>query len=130
METQLLTAVIAASAALIGALGSQKLTARATQRARQFELWWAAKASAYKICLEGLGEFASSPTDHGKYLTFLAAYQTALLFASDEVAQRLRGPTGISVNAQRLRLAPTDERRSSINFTYWYEAAEAVSSAM
>jgi hypothetical protein len=99
-------------------------------RTRQFDVYWQATGSAYKSLLEHLGAFFSSPTDHSKYLAFLTAHQTALLFASDEVAERLTGRTGASVNAQRLRVADTEETRSVINSTKWYDAVEAVTAAM
>jgi hypothetical protein len=89
METQIMAAIVSAVSALTGALGAQVLGARANARAHQFDVYWQAKASAYKALLEHLGEFSVSPTDEAKYLAFLAAHQTALLFASDEVARLL-----------------------------------------
>jgi hypothetical protein len=130
METPVATALVAAAAALIGALGSQIVAARAALRARRFELYFQAKASAYKALLERLGEFGCCPLDQAKYLAFLAAYEVALVFASDDVAECLRGPSGIGVNAQRLRSAPTDEKRSVVSFTTWYDATKAASTAM
>jgi hypothetical protein len=130
METPVLTALVGAAAALGGALGSQLLAARATLRTRRLELYFQAKASGYKALLERMGEFGCCPLDQAKYLTFLAAYEVALLFASEEVAELLSGPSGISVNAQRLRSAPTEEKRSAIAFTTWYDATKAVSNAM
>jgi hypothetical protein len=130
METSVSTALVAGSAGLLGALGTQLLTAWATLRTRRLELYFQAKAGAYKALLERLGEFGCSPLDQGKYLTFLAAYEGALVFASDEVAECLGGPSGVSVNAQRLRSAPTDETRSTVAFTTWYDATKALSTAM
>ena len=130
METPISTALVAAAAALIGALGTQLVAAWGGLRTRRLELYFQAKASAYKALLERMGEFACCPLYQEKYLTFLAAYEAALVFASDEVANSLQGPVGISVNAQRLRSATTDERRSAVTFTTWYDAAKAVSTAM
>ena len=130
METPVSTALVAAAAALIGALGTQVVAAWGGLRIRRFELYFQAKASAYKALLERMGEFGCCPLDQAKYLTFLAAYEAALLFASDEVAESLKGPSGISVNAQRLRSAPTDDKRSAVAFTTWYDATKAASTAM
>jgi hypothetical protein len=130
METSVSAALVAASAGLIGALGTQMVAAWAGLRSRRLELDFQTKASAYKALLERLGEFGCCPLDQSKYLTFLAAYEAALLFASDEVAECLRGPSGVSVNAQRLRSASTDEKRSAVAFTTWYDAIKAVSTAM
>lgn len=130
METRVSTALVAASAGLIGALGTQMVAAWAGLRTRRPELYFQAKASAYKALLERLGEFGCCPLDQAKYLTFLAAYEVALVFASDDVAGCLRGPSGISVDAQRLRSAPTDEKRSAVSFTTWYDATKAASTAM
>jgi hypothetical protein len=130
MEIPVSTALVAAAAGLIGALGSQLVAARAGLRTRRLELYFQAKASAYKALLERMGEFGCYPLEQAKYLTFLAAYEAAFVFASDEVAECLRGPSGISVNAQRLRSAPTDEKRSAVAFTTWYDATKAVSTSM
>ncbi len=130
METAVWTTLTAGAAGVLGGLLPQIVSARATLRVRQLEIYWQAKSGAYKGLIEQLGEFGSYPTNHAKYLSFLAAQQVALLFASDEVERLHRGPTGISVNAQRLRTAPTEEQRTAIIQTKWYEASEAVSTAM
>src|SRR5271157_4502129 len=111
METTVLTALVPAAAALGGALGNQWIAAKTGLKTRRLELYFQAKASGYRTLLERMGEFGCSPLDQAKYLTFLAAYETALVFASDEVAELLSGPSGISVNAQRLRAASTEEKR-------------------
>ena len=77
METLVSTALVAASAGLIGALGAQMVAARAGLRIRRLELYFQAKASAYKALLERLGEFGCCPLDQAKYSTFLAAYEVA-----------------------------------------------------
>jgi hypothetical protein len=123
-------ALVVAAAALAGALGSQLVAARSALQSRRLELYFQAKAGGYKALLERMGEFGCCPLDQAKYLTFLAAYETALLFASEEVAQMLSGPMGLSVNAQRLRSALTEEARSVVAFTKWYDATKAVSAAM
>jgi hypothetical protein len=130
METPVLTTLVVAATALCGALGSQFVAALFALRSRRLELYFQAKASAYKALLEHMGDFGCCPLDQVKYLTFLTAYETALLFASEEVAELLSGKSGISVNAQRLRSAPTDEKRSAVAFTTWYDATKAVSTAM
>jgi|ERR1035437_246191 hypothetical protein len=119
--------LLVALAALVGALGSQLIAAWAAQRARRFELHFQAKASGYKALLERMGEFAFCPLDQAKYLTFLAAYETALLFASGDVAKKLGG---LSVDAQRLRKALTEQERDKVAVSTWYEATKAVSTAM
>jgi hypothetical protein len=77
-----------------------------------------------------MGEFGCFPLNQAKYLAFLAAYETALLFASEEVAELLSGPSGISVNAQRLRSALIEEERSVVASTKWYDATKTASAAM
>jgi hypothetical protein len=128
--TSVLTVSIAAATGLVGPLASQVLAAKAALRAKRFEVYFQAKASKYAALLERIGEFACSPVDQGKYEAFLAAYETALLFASEKVAEALRGPSGLIVNAHRLRMAPTNEKRDGVAATTWYDAAKEVSAAM
>ncbi len=137
IETPLLTVLIPAAAALCGTavalagvLGNQLMATKATLKTRRLELYFQAKASGYKALLERMGEFGCRPLDHAKNLTFLAAHETAFVFASDEVAELLSGPTGISVNAQLLRSRPTEDERSKVAFTTWYDATKAASTAM
>jgi hypothetical protein len=130
MDTSVWTTLITTGGVLCAALGTQILAAGTAMRARRLDIYWQAKSSAYKGLLERLGEFASYPTDEKIYFAFLAAYETALVVASDEVAELLRGPTGISVTAQRLRLASTAEEHKSVAFTTWYDATKAVSDGM
>ncbi len=104
-DPQVWVALVVAAAALAGALGSQWIAAQSALQSRRLELHFRAKADAYKGLLERMGEFDCSPLEHPKYITFLAAYETALLFASEEVAQLLSGPmesaSTLSVCAQR-----------------------------
>jgi hypothetical protein len=129
MDTTVLT-LIAAAGPLCGALGAQALAAHFALRTRRLEIYWQAKGDAYKGLLERLAEFASHPTDEKVYFDFLTAYETALLFASDEVAEQLAGTFGISVNAQRLRAAPTADKRLVVASVSWYDATKAASAAM
>lgn len=90
-----MVAIIAAAAALSGALGSQLVATRAGLRTRRLELYFKAKADAYRTLLERIGEFALEPTSLPRYLAFLAAYEGAFLFASEKVAESLRGRSGL-----------------------------------
>lgn len=130
MDTAVSTALIAAAAALLGALGSQVVAARAGLKARRLERYFQVKATAYRTLLERVGEFALDPTDRTKYLSFLAAYEAALVFASDEVAELLTDRSGLHVNAQRLRSASSDSEREGIAVSSWFEAVKQVSAAM
>lgn len=130
METPVWVGLIAGAAALMGALGSQTVAAMAGLKARRLDLFFQAKLQSYEALLGQMGEFAADPKDLTKYLVFLTAYERALLLASDEVAEQLAGRTGISVNAQRLRMAQTEDDRRRIAVTTWYEATKAASTAM
>jgi hypothetical protein len=131
METAIWAGVVGGSlAALTGAFGNQLLAARANLKARRLELYFRAKADAYRTLLEHLAEFGLSPRELSKYLAFLGAFETALLFASDEVAEALSGRSGVHVNAQRLRTAADEKEREAIAVTTWYEATRVASSAM
>ena len=124
------TGLVFALGALVGALGplgSQLLAAWAAPRTRWFGLYFQAKASGYTAVLEQIGEFAFGPTEQEKYWTFLAAYENALLFASEAVAKEL---SGLGVAAQRLRRAATDGERDKLLISTWYNATKAVSAAM
>jgi hypothetical protein len=123
-------AIIAAAAALSGALGSQFVATRAGLKTRRLELYFKAKADAYRTLLERIGEFALEPTSLPRYLAFLAAYEGAFLFASEDVAESLRGRSGLHVNAQRLRGASSDAEREKVAVTTWYEAQKQVATAM
>ncbi len=98
------TTLMGAGAALAGALGSQFLAARAALRTRRLELYFRSKADAYQALMKHLGEFTLEPTDHAKYSSFLAAYEGALLFASDDVAMAL---VSVSANIDGFEL-PSD----------------------
>lgn len=109
METPVLTALVAAAAALCGALGNQWVAAKATLKTGRLELYVQAKASAYKALVERMGEFGCCPLDQEKYLTFLSAYETALIFASDE---RLLSPAfSLQTSHQGNPQLPTAARR-------------------
>ena len=122
--------VIAALAALAGALGSQWIAARGNMKSRRLELFFRAKADTYQRLMEQIGIFALDPQDQGKYLLFLGAFESALVFSSDEVADALAGKTGINANAQRLRMAESADDHERVRFTMWIDAVKALTAAM
>jgi len=137
VETAVLTGLIGAAAGLGGALvglggalGSQLISARLNIRARRIELYFRAKADAYRMLMERVGEFALDPGNIGKYLAFLSAHEGALIFASDDVAEALTGRAGLGVNAQRLRAADSEKERQGVAVTTWYQAVHDASRAM
>lgn len=130
MDNTLLSAVIGGALTLVGALGAQWLSARSALRQRQFELSFEARRRAYGMLLERIGTFAFEPKNLDKYCAFLAAYEAALLVASDEVAAALSDRTGLHLSAQDLRVAPTDADRERIAVTTWFNAVKRATNAM
>ena len=97
------TALVAAAAALIGALGSQLIAGLIDLKTKRVELYFGAKQEAYGAFVRSLGEFALNPAEQAAYIRFLAVSDTALLLASDDVVAAMSDGTGINVNAGRLR---------------------------
>ena len=123
--------LISAGAALAGALGSQLVGAWGSLKSKRLELLYARKADAYADLLMKIGEFSFDPSDRDKYLHYLASFQGALLFASPEVAEALRGRLdGLNINAQRLRLAEDNTALDVVRSTTWFDAVAVATKAM
>ena len=124
------SAAIAGFAALLGALGSQLIAGWMGLKSKRLDLFFKIKAEVYQQLMGEVGKFALDPTDQDKYIRFLNAYEAALVFASDEVAEALSGRTGINVNAQRLRVAEDEKEREKVRVTTWWESVKALTEAM
>lgn len=126
--------LIAAGAALVGALGSQLIAGMLGLRAKRMDLYFRAKSEAYNRVMDAVGEFALSPADQDAYLKFLAACDGALLFASDEVVQAMNGPTGINVNAGRMRQSAAGGADVvplvRVQATTWKDAVDVLTAVM
>jgi hypothetical protein len=121
--------VVGAIVGALGVLGSQWIVARTSLKTRRLEIYFGAKADAYRRLMECIGVFAFDPHDLATYLRFLAAFEVALMFASDEVAEALTGRLGLHPNAQRLRTVSSEEREQVLVST-WYAAVKQTSTAM
>jgi hypothetical protein len=115
--------------ALLGALGGQVINARATFKLKKLELLYSRKADAYRDLLINSGTFSHDPRNDAKFLAYLHSYLTALTVASDEVEKALNGKTGVSVNAQRLRIAHED-KLIEVQSGPWYDAMAAATKAI
>lgn len=116
--------------ALLGALGGQLISGRANFRMKKLELLYARKADAYRDLLVNAGTFSHEPMNDVKYLAYLNSYLIALTVASDEVEQTLNGKTGVSVNAQRLRISSNDAEMVKIQSGPWYDAMKTATKAI
>jgi len=115
---------------LLGAWGSQIIIAVANLRTKRMELSYGRKADAYRDFVIKAGTFAHDPWNEEKYIQYLHSYLGALIVSSDDVKQALDGPTGVSVNAQRLRKDRDFDSMYKKQATIWYEAMEAATAAM
>lgn len=116
--------------ALLGALGGQWISARASFRLKKLELLYARRADAYRDLIVSAGKFAHDPWNEEKYLVFLTSYLTALTVASNEVENTLSGKTGVSVTAQRLRVNRNYDEMVKIQSGPWYDAMKAATDAI
>lgn len=129
MTTELMASLLAATAALVGALGSQALSARRDLRIKKLEFQFQRKADAYERVLETIGPFAMAPGDELKYQAFIAALDRAALFASGDVYEALCGPGGLNTGAQRMRMA-AEANKTNGQEGQFFDAINAVGKAM
>jgi hypothetical protein len=115
---------------LLGALGSQLISAIANLKTKRMEMSYGRKADAYRDFMIKAGTFGHDPWNEEKYLQYLHSYLAALIVASDNVKETLNGKTGVSVTAQRLRVNRDYDSMSAMQSTSWYNAMEAVTVAM
>jgi hypothetical protein len=116
--------------ALLGALGSQIINARANLKAKRMELAYGRKADAYKDFMVKAGTFGHDPWEEEKYLEFLHSYLAAQIFASEKVNEILTGKDGVHINAQRLRSNREYTAMASIQSSSWLNAMHAITKAM
>jgi hypothetical protein len=84
----------------------------------------------YKELMISAGIFSRDPTNEQKYEEFLRSYDVAFMLASADVASALTAREGLSVTAQRLRLAENEKEVLTLQTRDWYKAMEIVSHAM
>jgi len=123
----MLIGLIAAAAALLGALGTQWLRARADMRMRKLDLVFARKADAYFALCSAIGEFALNPTEKEKYIGFLASVEQATLLASDEAKAEI---DNLCRAAQDLRNTSPEQRADPGTFRGWGPQAKKTTAAM
>lgn len=123
-------AVISGIIAVLGALGSQIVTAVFSFKEKRFGVYFEQKASAYKNLMDVIGIFALDPNNEEKYLMYLSALDTTTIFASDKVYNALVGHMGLNYQAQRLRQAPDVEDKETIRSVGWYECVKVLAQEM
>lgn len=119
-------ALISGGVALIGALGTQWFSLRS----KKLEVVYKHKSEAYNQLFDVLGAFALEPKNIDKYLTYLSAYEKALLFASNDIKSALTDRTGLNVSAQRLRAAEDNDELLGVQVNEWKDAVDRVAKAM
>ena len=122
-------ALLVALTGVMGALGSQLVSAFASLRMKRLELSYVRRASAYEDFMRKAASFAHDPSEEQKYVEYLLALEVALIHSSDDVAKAL-GKQGINVVAQRLRVAEDFKERQGIQVRDWYDAMKSVINAM
>ncbi|MGI8897438.1 MAG: hypothetical protein ACR2IB_03485 [Pyrinomonadaceae bacterium] len=115
---------------LLGALGSQLISALVNLKTKRLELSFGRKADAYRDFMIKAGTFGHDPRNEEKYLQYLHSYLAALIVASDNVKETLNAKDGVSVNAQRLRVSLNYDSMSTLRSTSWSNAMEAATIAM
>jgi hypothetical protein len=116
--------------ALIGALGAQYLNYKSNLKAKKIELLFNNKSKSYHDFMIEALNFGTDPKNKDKYLRFFHAYQTAILFANDEVKESLACKTGVNIAAQRLKLAESDDEIIRIQCNDWHKAMENITKTM
>ena len=119
--------LIAAGAALSGALGAQFIASVASHRMKRMELGFIRKADAYLHLAGAIGQFTFQPGELSEYVGFLGASEQAKLVASDDVIEAVDALLGA---AQRLRSAPPEQRGDPGWIRFWVREIHGVSDAM
>lgn len=130
LSVTIAVAVASSLLALLGALGSQIISAFANLRMKRLELAYARKADAYKDFLLKTSTFVLDPWDEEKYVQYLCSYNVVLVVASDAVHEVLKGSNGVNMSAQRLRGSKNQEEMVTVKITTWSDSMEAVTRAM
>lgn len=116
--------------AVVPLLISQAIAAFTTLKTKRMEVFYARKADAYMELITRIGVFARDPSNGNKYEEFLRTYNVALMLASEGVVDALAGREGLSVAAQRLRVAQSENELLGLQMRDWYDATERVITAM
>jgi len=116
--------------AVVPLLISQAIAAFTTLKTKRMEVFYARKADAYTELIMRIGVFARDPRNRNEYEEFLRTYNVALMLASEGVVGALAGREGLSVAAQRLRVAEGENELLALQMRDWYDATERVITAM
>jgi hypothetical protein len=106
---------------LLGALGSQLISAILSMRTKRLEMSYGRKADIYRDFVVKAGTFGHDPWDEEKYVQFLHSYLAVLLVASDKVNDALVGEEGVHNSAQLLRTSRDYGGMSAIQSGSWLE---------
>ena len=132
MQGNVISLIVGALLGMVGTLGSQIIAAKGALKTKRLELFYARKADAYKVLFERAADFGIDPKNVGKFLQFQAALHSALIIASEDVADILDNPrrNGLHVSAVRLRMAENETEIQHIQMHEWHQALEATKNAM
>ena len=115
---------------LVGAVTTSLVMLYSNLKAKKMELFYARRADAYKELMINAGVFSRDPTNEQKYEEFLHSYNVAFMLASSDVALALAGREGLSVTAQRLRVAGSEKETLTLQTRDWYKTIGIVVDAM
>lgn len=114
---------------LAGAVTTSLVMLYSNLKTKKMELFYARRADAYKELMIN-AEFFPDPTNEQKYEEFLRSYNVAFMLASSDVALALAGREGLSVTAQRLRVAESEKETLTLQTRDWYKTIGIVVNAM
>ena len=115
---------------LLGALGSQLISAILSMKTKRLEMSYGRKADIYRDFVVKAGTFGHDPWDEKKYVQFLHSHLAVLLVASDEVKDALVSEKGVHNNAQLLRTNRDYGGMSAIQSGAWLDAMNKATNAM
>ena len=115
---------------LAGAVTTSLVMLYSNLKTKKMELFYARRADAYKELMINAGVFSRDPTNEQKYEEFLRSYNVAFMLASSDVALALAGREGLSVTAQRLRVAESEKETLTLQTRDWYKTIGIVVNAM
>jgi hypothetical protein len=132
MWATVLVALITGTTTAAVAIAVQLINSQNALNTKKLDILFARKADAYKIVLEKAIEFGVEPKTQEKYLALQNSVHGALIVASKEVADVLDGDPRISLhmNANRLRLADSEQEIERYRSQEWREAVERIKTAM
>jgi hypothetical protein len=132
MWATVLVALITGTTTAFVAIAVQLINSQNALNTKKLDTLFARKADAYKMVLEKAIEFGVDPKTKEKYLALQSSIHGALIVASKEVVDVLDGDARISLhmNANRLRLADSQQEIERYQINEWREAVERVRTAM